>query len=632
MLNRINISSREQTLIFYVFLAMVTVAIFWQVSQYDFIRLDDFEYIVNNSHIQSGITLDTVCWAFSTTYQNLWNPLIWLSLMFDYQLFGLNAGGYHMTNLILHTLSTLLLFWLFKRMTNEIWESAFVAAVFALHPLHVESVAWIAERKDVLSAFFWMLTLCLYVYYTEKTTVKRYLLVLCSFIIALLSKPMVVTLPVIMILLDYWPLKRFQSRETWNPPARAGGGMRCNSREVALIQGASGSCRRGLLSQKDSLLLWQLREKTPFFVLSTVISIITIYTMSSPTVKYFPLGSRLANAPVSFVIYLEKTFWPHDMAVFYPFPTQIPVWQVIGASLMIIIITTAVFAMMKRLPYLFTGWLWYIITILPVIGIIQNGYYSMADRYHYLPSIGLAVMLAWGIPALIKNEEIRKKVIFPAEIVVLAILAVSSWQQCGYWKNNFELFNHAVLATKDNYMAHNNLGIALADAGKNEEAMEHCNKAILIKPDDAFSYIGRGFVYYKRGQYEKALKELNVAIRLGPTDANAYYNMGITYYQLRQFHMAIENYSKAIQIQPERIDFYNGRGGAYAILNKYEFAIEDYNTAIRLRPHFAETYNNRGFVYLRQGNGKLGCHDAQKACTLGNCQVLEAAKDRGYCR
>lgn len=595
MLNRINISSREQTLIVYVILAMVTVAVFWQVSQYDFVRLDDFEYIINNSHIQSGITLDAVYWAFSTTNQNLWNPLIWLSLMFDYQLFGLNAGGYHMTNLILHILSTLLLFWLFKRMTNEIWKSAFVAAVFALHPLHVESIAWISERKDVLSAFFWMLTLCLYVYYTEKPTVKRYLLVLCSFIIALLSKPMVVTLPVIMILLDYWPLKRFQS-------------------------------------QKESLLLWQLREKTPFFVLSTVISIITIYTMSSPTVKYFSLGSRLANAPVSFVIYLEKTLWPHDMAVFYPFPTQIPVWQIIGAFLLIIITTTAVFAMMKRMPYLFTGWLWYAITVLPVIGIIQNGYYSMADRYHYLPSIGIAVMLAWAIPLMFPSGEMRNKILFPAGIVVLAILAVSSWQQCGYWKNNFELFNHAVLVTKDNYLAHNNLGIALADVGKNEEAMEHCNKAILIKPDYAYSYIGRGFVYYKTGQYEKALKELNIAINLEPTNANAYYNMGITYHQLRQFHMAIENYSKAIQMQPERIDFYNGRGRTYAILNKYKFAIEDYNTAIRLRPDFAESYNNRGFAYLSQGNKELGCRDVQKACTLGNCIVLEAAKVKGYCR
>ena len=241
MLKKININSKEQILIIYVVLAMVTLAVFWQVNQFDFVNLMIHVYVTENSHIQSGITLDGFRWAFSTRYANLWNPLVWLSFMFDYQLYGLNAGGYHVTNLILHILSTLLLFWLFNRMTEAVWKSAFVAAVFALHPLHVESVAWISERKDVLSAFFWMLTLCLYVYYTEKPAVKRYLLVLFSFVLALMSKPMVVTLPVVMILLDYWPLRRFES-------------------------------------EKDNLILWQLKEKTPFFILSAALVILTFYT------------------------------------------------------------------------------------------------------------------------------------------------------------------------------------------------------------------------------------------------------------------------------------------------------------------------------------------------------------------
>jgi hypothetical protein len=336
MLNKINISSKERILIVYIVLAVVTLAVYWQVNQYSFV-FDDTDYITENSHVKSVITLEGFRWAFSTATQRLWNPLIWLSLMFDYQLFGLNAGGYHMTNLILHILSTLLLLWLFNRMTGAIWKSAFVAALFAIHPLHVESVAWISERKDVLSAFFWMLTLCLYVYYTEKPIIRRYLLILFSFVCALMSKSMVVTLPVIMILLDYWPMGRFQSK-------------------------------------KGSLLLWQLREKTPFFVLSAVLTIITLYTMYSPTIKYFPLSSRFANAPVSFVTYLAKTFWPHDLAVFYPFSNQLPVWQVMGSVLLILVISVAVIAMMKRMPYLFVGWLWYAITLLPVIGIIQNGY------------------------------------------------------------------------------------------------------------------------------------------------------------------------------------------------------------------------------------------------------------------
>ena len=560
MLRIKNISNRKQKLIVYIVLTLVTLAVFWQVNQFGFVNLDDQAYVEENSHIQSGITLDGICWAFSTTNQNLWNPLIWLSLMFDYQLFGLNAGGYHMTNLILHILSTLLLFWLFNRMTGAIWKSAFVAALFAIHPLHVESVAWISERKDVLSASFWMLTLCLYVYYTEKPAVKRYLLVLCSFVIALMSKPMVVTLPVIMILLDYWPLKRFQSK-------------------------------------KDSLLLWQLWEKIPFFVLSAVFSIITIYIMYSPTVKYFPLGYRLANAPVSFVTYLGKTFWPHDMAIFYPFPTYIPVWQVLGSVLLIIIITTAVIAMTKRLPYLFIGWLWYAVTVMPVIGIIQNGSYAMADRYTYLPSIGISIMLAWGIPILFPREDIRKMILLPAGIAILVILAVLTWQQCSHWKNSTTLFSHTLRVTKDNYVAHHGLGLGLIAEGKTEEAIDHYNKTISIKPEFPNAYNNRGIVYGGLGQYKLALDDFDKAIRLKEDYAEAYYNKAVTYANMAQ----------------------------------YQLAIEDYNKAIILNPDYAYAYNNRGAVYLKQGNNKLGCLDAQKGCALGKCKVLEWARGNGFC-
>ena len=479
MLNKINPSLDRQKLIVYVVLAIVTLAVFWQVNQYDFVNLDDGGYIYQNSYIRSGISLDGLRWAFSTKYFHLWHPLTCLSLMFDYQLFGLNAGGYHLTNLILHILSTLLLFWLFNRLTGAIWKSAFVAAFFALHPLHVESVAWITERKDVLSAFFWMLTLCLYIYYTEKPAIKRYLLVFFGFVLALMSKPMVITLPVVMILLDYWPLGRFKSK-------------------------------------KGNLILWQLREKLPFFILAAVFSIITLYTMYNPSVKLFPLGSRIANALVSFVTYLEKTFWPHDMAVFYPFPAQIPVWQVLLALSLILVITTVVIVMAKRMPYLFVGWLWYSITILPVIGIIQNGDYAMADRYHYLPSIGIAVMLAWGIPFMFTREDIRKKYLFPAGIVFLAIMTLLTWQQCGYWQNNLKLFSHALSVTKNNYLAHTNIASALFEEGKTKEAIYHCNEATRLNPDYIITYINKGFIYTKLGQYQLAIKNFDEAIRRKP--------------------------------------------------------------------------------------------------------------------
>jgi len=378
-----------------------------------------------------------------------------------------------------------------------------------------------------------MLTLCLYVYYTEKPAIKRYLLVLFCFICALMSKPMVVTLPLIMILLDYWPLGRFE-----------------------------------LQKGKTNLILWQLKEKLPFFVLSAVLIFITLYTPNNDiSAKGFPLSSRLANAPVSFVTYLAKTFWPQDLAIFYPFPNQIPLGQVVAASLLTIFISAFVIAMIKCLPYLFVGWSWFAITIAPVIGILQISLtvpYAMADRYHYLPSIGIAMMLAWGIPSLLKNEETRKKILFPAVIASLAVLSVLTWQQCGYWKNSDTLFNHALLVTKNNYLAHNNLGLVLFAEGKTTEAIVHYNEAIRIMPD----------------------------------------------------HVLI----------------YNNRGAAYTKLGQYQLAIEDFSKAIRLEPDYADSYIKRGAVYLKQGHKESSCYDAQKACELGNCALLEVANNKRDCR
>jgi tetratricopeptide (TPR) repeat protein len=681
MLNKI-ISPDRQKLIIYIVLTVVILAVFWQVNHYDLINFDDNAYLTENSHIQSGITPDGFRWAFSTKYLGLWNPLIWLSLMFDYQLHGLNAGGYHLTNLILHVMSALLLFWLFNRMTGAIWKSVFVAALFALHPLHVESVAWIAERKDVLSAFFWMLTLCLYVYYTEKPIIKRYLLVLFSFACALMSKPMVVTLPVVMILLDYWPLKRLQSREIVKTipeamPDSTDHGTKKNKLKKEALKNISPPHNRKLSENKILRIIpiWQLKEKTPFFVLSVVMVIITLYTPdtlynpNTPDLKQFPFISRLANAPVAFVIYLEKTFWPHDMAIFYPFAEQLPLWQVMGASLLILVISIAVIVMMKRLPYLFAGWMWFSITIAPVIGIIQISTaapYAMADRYHYLPSIGLGVMLAWGISALIKNEAIRKNGLFPAEIIFLAVLSFLSWNQCGYWKNSFEIWNHTLKVTDYNWLAydnrgntykslgdykqaiedygraikinpgyaepHNNRGVAYYDLGNYRQAIEDYDRAIKINPGYAEPHNNRGLAYNELGNYKQAIEDLNRAIEINPSYLDAYNNRGIAYDRLGNYKQAIEDYDRSIKIKPDYADAYNNRGNAYNKLGQYQLAIEDYNNAIRIKQDYADAYNNRGTTYLMQGNKKLACPDAKKACALGNCKALEIAKDKGDCR
>jgi len=505
----ININLKKQILIVYIILTLATLVVFWQVYQCDFINIDDDVYVTENSYVQSGITPEGVGWAFGTTYAEFWHPLTWLSLMLDYQLYGLNAGGYHLTNLILHILSTLLLFWLFNRMTGTVWKSAFVAALFALHPLRVESVAWIAERKDVLSAFFWMLTLCLYVYYTEKPVIRRYLLVLICFVCGLMSKPICVTLPMVMILLDYWPLGRFKSK-------------------------------------KGNLILWQLREKTPFFISSVVFSIITLYAQHSLPVEH-PLSLRVANAPVSFVTYLEKIFCPYDLAIYYPYLDQLSVWQVLGAALLIIVISAAIILAVKRLPYLFVGWLWYAITILPVIGIIPIGD-PMADRYIYLPSIGIAIMLAWGVPSLIKSEEMRKKLLFPAGIAVLAILSVLTWQQCVYWKNKLELFNHALHVTKNNYVVYNIRGVA----------------------------------YGKLGQYHLAIDDFNKAILLKPRFITVYYNRGVAYGKLGEYQLAIEDFSKAIDMRPDYDEAYHRRGVAYLFQGNNKYGCQDAQKACEL--------------------------------------------------
>lgn len=533
MLNKVNISASKQKFFIYIILTIITFAVFWQVHHYEFVNFDDLAYVTENRHIQSGITSEGMCWAFSTKYFGLWNPLVWMSFMLDYQLFGLNPGGYHITNLILHILSVLMLFWLFNRMTGMLRKSAFVAAFFALHPLHVESVAWISERKDVLSAFFWMLTLCLYVYYTEKPGVKRYLPVLFSFILGLMSKAMVVTLPFIMILLDYWPLNRYSNR---------------------------------IDSHNKKVFLWQIKEKTPFIILSMFLVFLTFYNPGMPDIKDLPLISRINNAIVSFITYLGKTFWPYDMAIFYSFPIHTPLWQVIGAALLIIVMTTAVIVMSKRLPHLFVGWMWYAITIAPVIGVIQISKsvpYAMADRYHYLPSIGIALMIAWGIPSLISGKPIRKYILFPAVISFLAILAVISWQQCSYWKNSVNLWSHALRVTKENDVVYLRLGNAFGRLGQYQKAIVHFNEAIRLQPDNTEAYNGRGISYNKMGQYKPAL--------------------------------------------------------------------ENFNKAIDLDPYYMAAYKNRGDVYLMRGNHALACQDALKACDLGDCELLKAAKDRGYC-
>jgi len=440
---------------------------------------------------------------------------------------------------------------------------------------------------------------------------------------------MVITLPVIMILLDYWPLRRFESR-------------------------------------KGNLFLWQVKEKLPLIVLSVTAVLITYYTPSThKSYELLPLETRLANAPVAFVIYLVKTFWPHNMTIFYPFPSQIPVWKITVSLLFIILSSLIIILKTRRLPYLFVGWFWFIIAIAPAIGIIQIGDFAMTDRYHYLPSIGISIMLAWGIPSFIRNKPAEKKILLPLAVLVLMILAVLTWKQCDYWKSSVELWKHAVNVTKNNFLAYNNLAIALFAEGKNEQAIYYYNKAITIKPfevvpyqnkaivyaktgqynlaidsysealriksDNSDAYYSRGALYHQLGRYQEAVEDFSSAIRLQPDNSLAYFNRGNALITLGRYQQAIDDFSKSISLKPDYVDAYNNRAFVYLSQKRYQEAVGDYSRAISLKPDYADAYNNRAFVYLNQGDHLSGCHDAKQACALGNCQILKTAKSKGYC-
>ena len=473
----------------YVLLAFVTVAVYAQLVGFDFVNVDDTHYIVENPHLQSALTPDLVRWAFTTTYFSNWHPLTWLSYLLDYQLFGLNPHGYHLTNVVFHTLNVLLLFAALNRLTGRFGRSAWVAALFAMHPLHVESVAWISERKDVLSTFFLFLTFLLYARYVERRTVGSYLLVALSFALGLMAKPMLITLPFVLLLLDYWPLGRFQ----------IGGSAKNSSQQ---------SCK-----SPDNNSQWQVFyrlvfEKIPIFILSAVSSTVTFLIQSNFGVltgsDVCPLKIRIANALVSYLMYLQKMVWPNRLAVFYPHPLDsIPLWQVAAAAVIIIAISILAVCLSRNRKYLAVGWLWYLGTLVPVIGLVQTGEQAMADRYAYVPFIGLFIIIAWGSQDLLAKWLRRKSVFGISATIVLVVLAVCTHIQLRYWRNSITLLEHSIAVTDNNYLAHYNLAHALIDDGRTNEAVAHFKEVLRIKPrhPDPTIMLAWLFATYKNSQF-----------------------------------------------------------------------------------------------------------------------------------
>jgi len=607
-------------------LIVASCVAFGRIAGNDFVSYDDGVYLTENSHIQSGISLENMKWALTAVVCANWHPVTLMSHMMDWSLFGPNAAGHHLVNLLFHIGSVIFLFLFLYKTTNNLWPSAFAAAVFALHPLRVESVAWAAERKDVLSMFFGMASIYAYAFYAEKHKVSFYALCLILFILALMSKPMMVTLPFVLMLLDYWPLQRWQKEKT------------------ARIIG----------------------EKVPFFLLTVMACFLTIWAQSKGNAfaKSIPLHVVVANVILSYFTYLKKMFWPADLAVHYPYLHYFSLWSILVSILVLIAITVFVIRHIRTMPFLFVGWFWYLGTLVPVIGLVQVGEQAMADRYTYLPSIGIAVGLIWGISFLTVGKTRHRNILSSAAVMCLIIFSTLTWQQCGYWKDNAVLFRHALSVTENNALAYSNLGVVLFQEHKMEDALIYFSKAVSIEPYHSGYYNNRALVYQELGQYQNAVKDYSEAIRLKPDYADAYYNrgvaygkfgqyqleiedyqqavrlnaaslkaynnMGIAYGKLKKYQLAIESFNRVIRLDPDYYKAYYNRGFAFSKLGQYENAVADYTEAIRLKPDYARAYEERSRIYILQGK-KGGCREVRKSCELENCGIGEIAGKNWMC-
>ena len=602
-------SPRWLTIAICLFLAAAVWAVFGQTRHHEFLNFDDNLYVYENPAITQGLTGDGIVWAFTHSLCANWHPLTTLSHMLDCQLWGLDPGGHHLTNVLFHGATAILLFLMLRKLTGAFWPSAILAAVFSIHPLRVESVAWVAERKDVLSGFFFMLTLGAYGCYARQFQAQRakakvwYGLALGFFTLGLLSKPMLVTTPFILLLLDYWPLQRIE---------RDGFRMAAGWRLVA--------------------------EKIPFFALAAGDCAATIWAQNEVIKSAESLGftSRIGEAVVAYTDYLVQMFYPVGLAIFYPHPeNQLSIWKVILSLLVLIIISAGVLAGRRRQPYLLVGWLWYLGMLVPVIGILQVGGQARADRYTYLPQIGLYLLVIWWVADFCGKWRHRRAVLGSGAVAMLATLLVLAQVQTTYWKDNLTLWRHTLACTSGNYLAHNNLGLTLAAQGKLDEAIEqyllaiqlkpyyadaHNNlgmaladqgklpeatraydQALQLKPDRAEFHNNLANALTTQGQVDEAIQHYEQALQLRPDYADAHYNLGLALANRRKWDAAIQHYQLARQLKPDYVEVQNSLGNALAAQGKLPEAIRAYDRALQLKPDYVSAHNNLAIVLADQG-------------------------------
>ena len=534
--------------------ALSTILIYFQVVNFDFILYDDPSYVYENQHVKDGFNAESCLWAFTTGTQSNWHPLTWLSHMFDCELFGLDAGWHHLTNLILHIANTLLLFAVFKRMTNSLWQSAFIAAAFALHPMHVESVAWISERKDVLSTLFWMLTMHAYLRYVKTPGKTNYSLVMLVFALGLMAKPMLVTLPLVLLLLDYWPLKRFELVRADRP-------------------------------KFFSLVL----EKIPLISLAAASSVVTFLVQkaggSVSGMNSISLYMRISNAVASYGTYIWKMFYPARLALFYSHQgSGLGLWQVIIMAILLTTITVWAVRTAKTKPYVIVGWLWYIGTLVPVIGIVQVGGQSMADRYTYIPYIGLFIIIGGVLRDITAKWKQQKIMLAFLAITVFISISICSWFQIRHWKDSLAIFSHAIDVTDDNYIAYCCLADVSREAGNFEEAIALNLRAMELRPDYEYAHIGLGRAYNESGRLDKAIEHFNEALKTFPDHLNVHTDLGVAYGKQGQLDKAVKHLTRAVEIDPDFTGARSGLGYALMVQHKFDQAIPHFQKAIEIDP------------------------------------------------
>jgi tetratricopeptide (TPR) repeat protein len=569
-----------------VLLVAITWSVFGQTLRHEFVNYDDNEYVYENPTVIRGLDLNGVDWAFTHIVAYNWHPLTMISHMLDCQMYGLNSGGHHLTNVLLHAASVVLLFLALREMTGALWRSAFVAAVFAVHPLRVESVAWVAERKDVLSGMFFMLTLWAYVRYARQPwSPLRYGVVVFLFVLGLMCKAMLVTLPFVLLLLDYWPLNRLHADDA----------------TTSVFRWAGKPISRRLVY-----------EKLPLFGVALASGLATVFTFAP--MQIFDQNSlllRLGNASILYAVYLGKMFWPSNLAVLYPFEAgNVGVGRVALSLVVLAGISAAALVLRRHRPYLLAGWLWYLVMLGPVIGILRVGAHAQADRYTYLPQIGLYFALTWLAEGLFANWRHRRIVLGSLATVILIALIASARTQTAHWRNSESLWKHTLACTSNNFIAHDNLGNDLRLKGDIDEAAVHFREALRINPHFAEAHINLGNVLLRKGSVDDAIAHYEQALRIKPQLSGLYYNLGNALIRKGRVNDAIRHYRQALQIDPEFADAHNNLGNALLQQRNVDDAITHLRMALQLKPDYAEAWYGLGKAQLQKGNmdEAIDCH------------------------